>query len=735
MSGLVVLAAVAVGLLVLHTTWRRERPRRPESCVELRFDAHLGTESAAAVLAAISGLRHGARVIVELWADERGLRHRLRAEPAAVDVLRGQLRGLLPGLRLAPVDAPAVSWSAAVRLGWGRRHPLLRTDKTAEAAAALLGSLSPLGRGEVVLLRWSLSPARPPRLTRSSSAPARPANASLLGWLLGHRDAPHDHHLPLRAKYAGPLLRARGVLAVRAASPGRAGHLLGRILAVLRTRRGQAGRLAVRRLAARRIADSAHGARGGDLLSPGELLGLIGWPIDAPRVPGLTLGTAPQLIPSDRIPRTGRVIGKSSWPGIERPLAQPVTGALSHTLVVGPTGVGKSALLANLILQDLAAGRGCLVLDGKGDLAADVLDRVPEARAGEVIVLDPADARPVPGLRLFGDGADPELAADLVLGVFRDLFADAWGPRSEQWLRAGLVTLAHAPGATLADLPFVFSNDAYRRRLVGVLADPLLRRLWASYESMGPAERAQQLAAPLNKLDQLIGRRRLRAILGQAAPTLDFTDVLRRGQVVVVSLAAGRIGAPAARLLGALVVYQLFAAAQGRAAVAPPARRPFLAYLDEPRVLGDLPVPLDALFEMARGFGVGLTLAAQSVSQLPRDLQRAVLTNAATLVAFRQAADDARLVARELSPVTAEELGQLGAFEMVARIGLGPGDVAPAVTGRTLPLAAATGSEEAVRRLSAARYGVDAEAVDAALAARHEGPSPAGPVGRTRRSR
>ena len=66
---------------------------------------------------------------------------------------------------------------------------------------------------------------------------------------------------------------------------------------------------------------------------------------------------------------------------------------------------------------------------------------MPEARRGEVIVLDPGRAGPVPGLRVFG-GGDPELAGDLVLGMFRSIFIDSWGVRSDKWLRAALVTLA-----------------------------------------------------------------------------------------------------------------------------------------------------------------------------------------------------------------------------------------------------------------------------------------------------
>jgi hypothetical protein len=374
--------------------------------------------------------------------------------------------------------------------------------------------------------------------------------------------------------------------------------------------------------------------------------------------------------------------------------------------------------LASAVGQDLAAGRGCLVLDGKGDLAAEVLRLVPERRRGEVIVLDPGRGGPVPGLRVFG-GGDPELSGDLVLGMFRSIFIDSWGVRSDKWLRAGLVTLAHDRVATLADLPFLFASEAYRRRLVGGLGDPLLRAVWAEFEALSPEARAQQLGSPLNKVNELVGRRVVRAVLAQSEPKWDMREVLRRGLVVVVSLSPGVIGSPASRLLAALVVHELFQSVQARARVPAGRRRPFYVYVDEPKVFTDIPMPLDSLFELARGVGVGLTLAAQSITQLPADLARSALTNAATLVAFRQNHDDAKLLARELPGVTPEELQALGRFEIAARIGLGPGDVSPPVTGRTLAPVEPLSDPEAVRRESAARYGRDPSEVDAALSERH----------------
>ncbi len=690
--------------------------------VELRFPTDVSESAVWGVLGGISGLPTPTRVVLELVGDADGIRHYLRAEPATIGMLRAHLRGLLPGVRLEPVelDEPR-AWRVAARLRWGGRHPLLRSDRNGETAAALLGALSGLRGSERVMVRLTLRPARGPYLPQRQSR-SQAHNQGPLAWLWPEQPIDPAHLAALRSKYGGPVLLARTVIAVAAGSDGRGVNLVTRVAAVLRARTGLRGLPVIRYCRWPRVQRFVERVplRSGSRFSPAELVGMVGWPIDAPRVPGLVLGVAPQLMPPPGIPRRGaRVLAYSTWPGMERrALAQPLLGTLSHMVTAGPSGVGKSALLAGAVAQDLVAGRGCLVLDGKGDLAAEILRLVPEHRQGEVIVLDPGRPGPVPGLRVFGSG-DPELSGDLVLGMFRSIFIDSWGVRSDKWLRAGLVTLAHDRSATLADLPFLFASDSYRRRLVGGLRDPLLRAVWAEFEALSPEGRALQLGSPLTKVNELVGRRVVRSVLAQSEPKWDMREVLAKGQVVVVSLSPGVIGSPASRLLAALVVHELFQAVQGRAQVPAERRRPFNVYVDEPKVFTDIPMPLDSLFELARGLGVGLTLSAQSITQLPTDLARSALTNAATLIAFRQNADDAKLLARELPGVTPEELQALGRFEIAARIGLGPGDVSSPVTGRTLPPPEPLSDPEAVRRESAARYGRDPCEIDAALSERH----------------
>jgi hypothetical protein len=697
----------------------------------LRFPVGIETRTVEALLASMSGLPRGAAVIFDTLATADGVVHVVRADDATAEAFTRTLRVLLPGVRAEPTSVPApAAWTVGARVGFDRRHLLLRDDGADAAAGMLLAALSPLRSDETVLVRVILRAAFAPRLPADRKGSRSP------WWWFSTGDVSEDGLRGLRAKYARPLLAAKFEVAVSAGHPDRARQLLGRVATTLRSRRGSHGSPVICGRSGKAIGRSLERRRPGrHLLSPAELAGLIGWPVGSPQLPGLQLGATPLLLPDPRIPMSGRVLGRSNWPGARRrTLAQPIEGATSHTLITGPTGSGKSALLARLILADINAGRGVLVLDGKGDLITDLLSRVPAERADDVILVDPAAGGPVPGLRVFGAGTDPELTADLLLGVLRDLFRDSWGVRSDQWFRAGLVTLAHDPSATLGDFPNLFSDSPYREKTVATLTDPMLLATWAAFEAMNPREQANQLGAPLTKLSELLGRRVLRTLLSQQSPALDLTEAIERGRIVLVSLSPGRLGVPASRLLGALVVHGLYGAVQARAGLPASTRSPFLAYIDEPKVLGDIPVPLDGMFELARGMGVGLTISTQSLTQLAPVVRQAALTNSGSLITFRQTAEDAELLARHLSGVTSEALQHLDAYEVIARVGLGNGQIAAPATATTLPPDPETTDPAFVRARSAELYGADPAEVDQLLAARHKPVQVDAPVGKRRRS-
>lgn len=709
----------------------------------LHFARDLDAEAVTRFLASLSGLllpwwRRWHRttfVVFEIRAKAGGIEHSLCVSRPWSTVIENMLQAHLPGLRYERCDleSPAHNTAAAeYRLSSGQRP--LSVDPVA-MSSALLANLQPLEAREQIVVQWMVAPHAP-------MPPARAATPAEQQRLVPPRGAVATNAAALaamRAKQAHPLLWCVGRIAATAKTPAQARTLVrqaeaawhaGRVPGVQMRRR-----LLPQRTVARRVRQMAVPISGWPAqFNVQELCGLLGWPIGVTHLPGIVLSGCRLLPPSPQISATGTVLGTANFPGSERPVAIELEGRLRHLHVIGPTGTGKSTLLGNVVLQDLHAGHGVVLIDAKGDLVEDVLARMPIARFEDVIVFDPADTERPLGLNpLLSSATAEDVAVENLVGVFARIFRSAWGPRSDDIVRAALRTLTSTGEHTLCDVPALLTDPAFRRRLVGQIDDPDLAGFWGWFEGLSEAERMNVGAAPLNKIRAFSLRPRVRAIVGQAAPTWNIADVLSSGKVLLVSLAAGLLGAEAAALLGAMIVAELWHATTARAGIAPDQRRPVMCTIDEWQRVVALPTPMASILAEARGLKLGLVLAHQHMTQLTTEARDAVLANARSRLLFQLPAQDARLLVKEFGKVlTVDDLQGIGAFEAVATVFAG-GLSQPPVTVATPPLPPAEADGMAIRERSRLRYGVPRREVELALQRRLHVTAPPAPIGRRRR--
>lgn len=448
-----------------------------------------------------------------------------------------------------------------------------------------------------------------------------------------------------------------------------------------------------------------------------ELPVFLAWPLSE-GLPGVASAHPVVLPPSPAVPSKGRLLGQAAAEAQERPVALTAEDSLRHLHLLGPTGVGKSTLMAHLALQDITAGRGVVVIDPKGDLVADIATRIPSRYMDEVVILDAADEAPV-GINPLVGSKDPDLAADVLLGVMHSLYADSWGPRTHDILHACLLTLARRGDASLVMVPLLLTNPGFRRSVTGRVAkhDPMgLGAFWAWFEVMSDGERQQVIAPLMNKLRPILLRPQLRAVFGQRRPRFDLTDIFglrggltedgqKRPRVVLVNLAKGALGEEAARLLGSIVVALVWQAALGRTALQAFQRRPVMVHIDEVQEYLRLPGDLGSALAQARGLGVGFTLAHQHLGQLPKDFKAGVMANARSRVAFSLSRDDARAIAAlNRGELVAEDYQSLPRYHAYASL-LVNGEAAPPFSLRTAALDGPLRAVEAAQQQSRARFG------------------------------
>ncbi len=719
--GLFAAAVGAVGMLAVRVMLAAQAGRQRET-FRLTFPRSVDPAQVTAALRSVQGLlpRFPDRLVVtrsvsfETIATAAGIAHYLTAPAEKGDLIVGQLRAAIPGLRVVSTVAPdrytnLTRELAAVGLG------ALRVETTAESNAALLATLQPLGSSEAVIVQWAVSPTEP-----------------LPGWLLWLRsrsdEAPQDGRQPVE-----PELRAVCRVGVRSLNPD---ALLGRVFGAIHRADAAERRLTRRPLpsawVASRLARSAAPVLSRSALGVDELAAVIGFPIDGPQLPGLGFAGSRTLPPAPEVPTQGRVLGDAIATG--QPVAIGEEQSRTGTLITSPTGSGKSTVAQRLCAADFAAGRGVALVESKGDLVHALAEIIPANRLGDVVIFDPADARPA-GFNLLAGGEEAaDLITDHVVGQFRALYAGYLGPRSEMLLRAALLTLSQAPGNwTICECMPVLQSPALRRQLMAQIEDHQLAATWAWFEGQSEAARAEMIGPLANKLSAFTLRRKLRAVIGQSENALDFDAALAEGRIVLVSLAKALIGEDAARLLGSCILAELWAAIQRRAAL-PENKRPFVSVvLDEAQDFLRLPVALGDAVAQSRGLGVGWTVCHQNLGQLNPELRAAVLANLRSKVVMQTTADDARTFAREFAPhLDAADFQGLGPFEAYAAVSTGAA-VAPPVLIRTRPPLAPTGNGKQVRTASRERYGRDPKDVDAEIQARLDAAAPEAPIGARRR--
>jgi hypothetical protein len=702
---------------------------------QLRMPANLTADDVTRWLMTVAAATHPASwsllpmppISLEVESSPSGIAYYFLVAASAEDKMLSGLRAALPGIRIEE-DAAYLArnhrFQVAAEARLTSRARPLAADRATGTSTALLAALQPVPAGCIVRLSWTLTSAGTPRPVRT----AQPGSDWTPFLIESEAPADADAVRALRLKQGQPLLRTTGRLGVSATNRAQAYKLLGKIWPVLHAANSPGVRL-VRRWLPSPTVDGRMRRRTLPLTTwpmlanAEELTALLALPIGGVQLPGLSLGTARQLPPAPHVARRGAVLGVSNYPGMaDRSIALKTADRLMHQYIVGPTGSGKSALITHLAVQDFTNGYGGAVFDPKGDLIADILARLPDEHHDRLIVLDAQDRQRPVGFNLLGnvrDEVERELTVDNVLHIFRSIWADFWGPRTDQVLRAALTTLASARATdgsrfTLCELPALLTNASFRSALVSRthLSDSV-RNYWYRFEALSEAERIQVVSPALNKIDAFVQRVPINLMLGQANG-FDMRAIFRERKLLLVNLAKGALGFETSALLGSLLVSSLWQAALSRVQVPPEQRRPVFAFVDECQDLVRLPIALPDMLSQARGLGLGLCLANQYFSQLPQAMQAAVLGTARTTVAFAVDYDDARLLEKRYAPLTAEDLGGLARYEAAVRCCVDGQTLSPC-TVTTLPPEPARSDAAVMAARSRERYGTPRAEVEAAM--------------------
>jgi len=394
-----------------------------------------------------------------------------------------------------------------------------------------------------------------------------------------------------------------------------------------------------------------------------------------------------------------------------------------HIYVIGKTGMGKTVMLENMIIQDIQAGRGICVVDPHGEAVEEILDFIPKSRINDVVYFNPADLGYPIAFNVM-EKVDPEhrhLVSSGLMEVFKKIWPDVWSARMEYILGNAILALLEYPNSTLLGVNRMLADPEYRKKIVAKVKDPVVKSFWVKeFARYTQRYEVEATAAIQNKIGQLISNPLIRNIIGQVKSKIDMRKLMDEGKILIANLSKGRIGEENSKLLGALLITKLQLGAMSRVDIPEQKRKEFFLYVDEFQNFAT--EAFASILSEARKYKLSLTIANQYIAQLEEvtpagqsnRVKDAVFGNVGTLIVFRVGAEDAEYLEKEFVPeVVAEDLVNLGKYNIYLKLMI-DGIAGRPFSAETLPLfeKPKKSHRETIIRASRERYGTDRKIVE-----------------------
>ncbi|MEK7570570.1 MAG: type IV secretory system conjugative DNA transfer family protein [Patescibacteria group bacterium] len=450
------------------------------------------------------------------------------------------------------------------------------------------------------------------------------------------------------------------------------------------------------------------------VLSVEEVASLWHLPLPSTETPNIAWVMSRSAPPPVNAPKEGVLMGVSNFRGAETQIRIGREDRRRHVYVIGKSGVGKSVLIANMALQDIANGDGVCVVDPHGDLIQDILARIPEHRWKDVIHFNPSDVEFPVGLNML-DAETPDaqdFAVQEMIAIFMKLFPpEVIGPMFEHNMRNVMLTLMadrENPG-TIVEIPRMFTDPAFQKAKVAKVTDPIVRAFWEKeMAKTSDFHKSEMLGYLISKVGRFVENSMMRNVIGQSKSGFNFQQIMNDGKILLVNLAKGSTGEVNANLLGLIIVAKLQMAALRRASLPQEQRKDFFLYVDE--FQNFVTDSVATILSEARKYRLNLTIAHQYVGQLVEKqdtkIRDAVFGNVGTIAAFRVGVEDAEIFAQAFAPTFSQyDVTNIEKYEAIVKL-LIDNTASKPFTMQTLPLASPTpGLAEQLVQQSRQQYG------------------------------
>ncbi len=464
------------------------------------------------------------------------------------------------------------------------------------------------------------------------------------------------------------------------------------------------------------------------VLTSEELATILHFPNKSVETPHIFWLNAKRAPAPAGLATSGIWVGKSAFRGQTKDIYIGENDRRQHIYIVGQSGVGKSLLMSQMILQDIRAGRGVCFIDPH-DTYQTILEQMPPERAEDVIYFDPSNLQRPMGLNIMEAYTEEQkhYIVTSIIGLFYKLYdphqTGIVGPRLEHNIRNAMLTVMCQPGTTFIEVQRALTDPSYVQELLPLVTDPMIRRYWTDQIAQTQEfHKSEILDYIVSKFGRFTTNKLMRNMIGQSKSAFDFRKVMDEGKILIINLAKGLIGEENSNFLGLLLIPKILTAAMSRTDVPMEQRRDFYLYVDE---FQNFATPdFAVILSEARKYRLNLCVANQFISQMEEEVRNAVFGNVGTMIAFRTGVNDAQFLAHQYAPTFGEsDLIKVEAFNAYVRTVVN-NEPLPAFSMEinhdfaAINKARNPKAAEMIKELAALKYGRDIKVVEAEIVAR-----------------
>lgn len=234
---------------------------------------------------------------------------------------------------------------------------------------------------------------------------------------------------------------------------------------------------------------------------------------------------------------------------------------------------------------------------------------------------------------------------------------------------------------------------------------------------LGTMQLADFTAPLTHRLGHFITAKMSRRILLQAKSTINISEIMNEGKILLVNLSKGDIGEDQSFFFGTILTSLIWAAAYQRTKIPERERRDFFVYVDE---FQNFATPRFAeITSEGRKFHISLIVSHQNIAQIEdKNLVKIVAGNASTIICLKANPDDEAFILPFMRPVVEKgDIVNLAPYHFFMKVATDTSE--DAFSGQTAPLEAkgSATTRDAVLSSSREQYGAPREEVERQLEA------------------